>query len=133
MISLKNLNKVTNKGIKKGLAEIGDLFVNTAKKSITNSPSRTGRIYKYQGSPYQASAPYEIPANVSGANMKSITSRPFGSKKLYFGATSKYSRFLEDGTRRMKPRPFAIRAIKNSRAKAKKILRKNISRQIKNG
>lgn len=80
------------------------------------SPPKTGRIYRRRGIEHQASAPGEAPASDTGTlvNMRRIELLPEElAAKLIFSA--KHAPFLERGTRRMEPRPFARRALAETR------------------
>lgn len=71
-----------------------------------------GRVYVYRGRPYRASAPGEAPAIRSGRLMRSIKEtfpKPL-TGVIEVGAY--YGVFLEFGTARIAPRPFARPAIK---------------------
>lgn len=86
-----------------------------AVRLILNTP-KTGRIYRRRGIDHQASAPGEPFASDTGRTLASRTTELFPAElraRLVF--RSKIARYLEYGTRRMEPRPFARPALANSR------------------
>lgn len=106
-------------GIRKGFYESGKLLRNDARDGI-KSPPKTGRMYKFKKTRRRASAPGEYPANRTGNLRSSIDFLVVGSEELQFfqderggrgGRTVKYGKFLEDGTRNMKARPFISKTV----------------------
>lgn len=79
---------------------------------LINSPPKTGRIYHRRGVAHQASAPGESPAADTGflaANVDaSYNSEQFAGYATWHAA---YAAFLEFGTYKMAPRPWAYRAL----------------------
>lgn len=76
------------------------------------SPPKTGRVYRRRGVEHQASAGGEAPANWTGRLVNSRRIVLFESTlraRLLF--STDYAAFLELGTRKMEPRPFARRAL----------------------
>jgi hypothetical protein len=79
-------------------------------QKIITTGSRSGKVYVYRGRKIQSSAAGEPPANRSGKLGKSFdcvnnTERlSVGSKA--FAKGKPYPLFLEEGTIRMRPRPF---------------------------
>jgi len=51
------------------------------------------------------SAPGQAPAYITGTLRKSVDFKVNGAQSLTFGETAPYAGFLEDGTRKMAPRP----------------------------
>lgn len=86
---------------------------NEARKLVLKGP-KTGKIYPRGKRTHQASAPGEPPASDTGTLVRNILAE-MDWKKLSARviAKTKYSRFLEYGTRRMKARPFLSPALKN--------------------
>jgi len=112
LIDVRNQTKLHRKGIIKAFSEIGQL-VGDETKRIIESGSRTGRLYKFNGRSHVASAFGEAPADRSGKLKKSYRYMRNGSSSMRVGETASYAKFLEDGTRRMKPRQHLILAINN--------------------
>ncbi len=117
---IKNLSKLTKKGVQKAFIRVGkDL-----KKDVVDSikyDKKTGRTYliKVNGAliRHRASAPLETPANLTGSLVNSIGYEVSGSSysMTYFADTG-YSKFLEDGTKKMRPRTYLLKTInKNER------------------
>lgn len=98
-------------GIRRSWHEIGSRFSNHTKKLIKNPP-KTGRMYGM----HQASAPGEAPANKTGRLMNSISYSIHSTHELEIGASARsnkgapYPRFLEEGTKKMAPRPYLIKS-----------------------
>jgi hypothetical protein len=83
-----------------------DLILNTSK---------SGRVYRRRGVEHQASAPGEPPASDQGTlvNARRIDLIPERvAARLTF--TAKHAAYLQFGTRRMKPRPWADRAVRET-------------------
>jgi hypothetical protein len=79
-------------------------------------PPKSGRIYRRRGVEHQASAPGEAPANDSSrlVNSRQIILIPERLRaKLVFSA--KHALWMEHGTRRIQPRPFARRSLVESK------------------
>jgi HK97 gp10 family phage protein len=70
---------------------------------------------------HQASAPGEAPASDTGRLVQSIRVEHKGLRgSVIVGAD--YGAFLERGTSRMRPRPFMVRAMKNSTKKIEAVI-----------
>lgn len=78
---------------------------NNARQDILMG-TKTGRWY---GS-HQASAPGESPANWTGLLVETINRKPVDGYQLLWeiGANAEYAGYLEEGTRRMAPRPVWV-------------------------
>ena len=111
---LSNIKFNMLKYIRSALFEIGAENTQLIKKYIYRPP-KTGRIYSYRGRPHQASAPGESPANRSGLLARSVTYHVHMSVEVELIASAKYANWLEDGTSKMLPRPYFIRAINAKR------------------
>ena len=75
-------------------------------KAIARSRARRRRLAKFV---YQASLPGQPPRKRSGALQKSVTSqvtRGDGVVRIKIGSAVQYARYLELGTKRMRPRPW---------------------------
>ncbi len=104
---IKNLSYTEhsfNTGLRNALFDIGQLATFKANTMI-NSGGRTGRVYFINGSAHQASAPGEAPANLTGKLAKSLNYDVHGVEEVQWGSTINYGRWLEEGTRKMRPRP----------------------------
>lgn len=107
--------------IQNALHLIGDVVGNRVKQLIEQGP-KTGRIYRFRGRDHRASAPGEAPANRSGQLAKSFNYNVHGPFQMEIGESAPYAGFLEDGTRKMKPRPHFFRAIEETQGDAVRIL-----------
>lgn len=119
-------------GMRKGLYELGKILTKTAKDGIKNPP-KTGRYYKYKKRRYRASAPGEYPANRSGTLRKSVVFSVKGYERMIFASgagNAFYAKFLEKGTRKIKPRTFLEKAHKTNETKALQLIGKNIYQEI---
>lgn len=105
----QRMRRAAMKGIVKGCEGVR----NEAIRSIQTGP-KTGRIYRRRGIEHQASAPGEAPASDTGRLVNSITTNYEPDKlsgTIQFG--TEYAPYLEYGTQKMEPRPFARPALDN--------------------
>lgn len=79
---------------------------------IQDTP-KSGRIYQRGGVEHQASAPGEPPASDTGNLVNSITTRYAGEYSGFVTVGAEYGPYLEYGTQKMEPRPFARIALAN--------------------
>jgi len=107
----KHLKK-HRRGLNQALYEIGTLVGRETDRILT-SGRRTGRLYMFRGSPHRASAFGEPPANRSGRLVRSYDYKVSGWHTLRVGEGAPYAKFLELGTKFMKPRQHLILAINN--------------------
>jgi hypothetical protein len=115
------------KALEKSLHEIGDDVVKETVRLI-KSPPKTG--IHYPDLPNRSSAPGEAPANQSGDLAKSVDYIVRSPYEMTVGEEMEYGKFLEDGTRRMKPRPHLIKAIQNKSQDGVNTILTNIDREI---
>ena len=83
---------------------------------LITTPPKSGRIYRRRGVSHQASAPGEAPASDTGrlVNSRKITlDHDLVRARLSFATA--YAKALEIGTKKMEPRPFARRALAETR------------------
>ena len=105
---LTDLHGNTERAIYHAHVEIGQETKREIKRLIKTGP-KTGIAY---GS-HRASAPDESPAERTGELSKSVSYRTRGAEQVTVGDTVDYGLWLEDGTRKMKPRPHVERAVHN--------------------
>lgn len=140
IIPNKNARKITvkvdkitpeiKKGINTALFEIGSENTQQVKKYIY-SPPKTGRWYRYKNRMHRASAPGQSPANRSGYLARSIDYKVRDWYEVEIFSTAKYAYWLEEGTTKMLPRPYFIRA-KNKKARDNlRSLEKHVFSRIK--
>jgi HK97 gp10 family phage protein len=96
--------RATNLALTYAWKEVGNLLTNKLQYMIRNGP-RTGRVYTFRGRKHQASAPGEVPANRTGKLAKSVGYEATGHHTLVFGEEAEYAGYLENGTKKMAPRP----------------------------
>lgn len=99
---------------------------------LITSPPKSGRKYRRRGIVHQASAPSEAPASDTGGlvgarrielDTKAIRARLIFSKKTAL--------WLEHGTKKMAPRPFARRALFEKRREIKATVAGEISAELR--
>jgi hypothetical protein len=103
-------------------------IVETRAVYLLTNPPKTGRLYRRRGVVHQASAPGEAPASDSGAlvNARRIdVNQQECVARLTF--TSAHAPLLERGTRNMAPRPFARRALYESREQVREAIERNVA------
>ena len=91
-------------------AELSVIGASTTKeiKNDMRKP-KSGRFYVYRKRAHRASAPGESPAVMSGRLIGSVGYKANFFNRLEVGAGSNdiiYAKFLEKGTKRMRPRPY---------------------------
>lgn len=109
--NLMQSDKRTQFQVEKGLFAVGKVLLEELSRSFLKE-TKTGRVYRYKGRRYRASAPGQAPANVSGTLRKSAGFEVQTGSQIAFGYrdSQNYGRNLELGTKRVKPRP----ALKNA-------------------
>ena len=125
LISLSDQLRLHKRGLENALYEIGQDVVDETRKLIINGP-KTGRMYGR----HQASAPGEAPANKTGKLAKSGDYKVRNWQEMIVGETAFYAKFLEDGTRKMKPRPHLIKAVRNMARNAQLAILENVKAEI---
>lgn len=96
------------------LQDIGAQNNSYTRRIIRKGP-KTGRIYYWWGGRsrrHQASAPGQAPANMRGRLRRGVNFRVMGNDKMEFGDTVFYGLYLEQGTKKMKPRPHLSTAVR---------------------
>ncbi len=111
-ITIRDAEDIFDRGIRRGLYEIGRENVKHTRKLIFNPP-KTGHLYMIRGMLHQASAPGEPPANLTGKLRRSVDYIVRGSSQMEFGDKELYGKFLELGTPKIKPRPHLSRTVKD--------------------
>lgn len=113
-VSIDDATIRVRRGLRGGLLTIGKENSRHVKKLI-RSPPKSGRLYKTGGRRIRASAPGEAPANRSGRLARSVGYRVSGWIRVEFGDRAPYGKFLENGTRKMEPRPHLVRTADEKR------------------
>ena len=130
LTSLGDHGPMHKKSIRKSFHEIGEIVGRENKRLITTG-KKTGRIYNVQGRSHVASAPGEPPASITGALYKSYEYRVASWNTMRVGEGADYAKFLELGTRFMKPRQHLILAINNKSGDAVRIFYTYAKRELK--
>lgn len=130
-LTLKGLEKYKQtmaKQLNQGIAASGFVVQNEARRLVLSGP-KTGKVYTRRNRiKHRASAPGEAPASDTGTLVRSIITSHDASKfTLIVHAKAKYAMFLEEGTRRMKARPFMTVALQNKKAQIIAIFKKLLS------
>ena len=78
-----------------------------AKEEIQHGIPRTGKVYrKKSGRLHQSSAPGEYPASDTGQLVNSIHAVKVSGLSVRVGSVVKHGKWMEEGTTRMKKRPW---------------------------
>lgn len=98
--------------IAKALKTHGDEVTKELQKVVTTG-TRSGRVYSYRGRKYTASAPGEPPARRSGKLSKGFESKArlwelIIGNKTYSKKGAPYTKYLEEGTKKMEARPYFL-------------------------
>ena len=134
---IRDLDRKIARGIRQGFFKVGSLLKTTAREQMMEKPKH-GRLYRIkrgsQTRNHIASAPYESPANVSGALRKSIGFEPSGMI-LVFGAGGRdsgvdYAAYLEDGTDKMLPRPLLRNAVHKQQGAIMPMMQEAVGHEI---
>lgn len=129
LIALNNHILLHRKSMRKSLNQIGRDVIREDVRLI-KSPPKTGRIYRFRGGLHQASAPGEAPANRTGRLARSARFATRNYQEMRVGETAYYAKFLEEGTRKMAPRPHLVKAISANYRNAVRILEENGRKEI---
>lgn len=117
-VHLQKSSLYFRQGIRSALFEIGAENVQQAKKFIYNPP-KTGRLYKdyKRGGFHQASKGGESPAHWYGGLQRNMGYVVRGSYEVEFYSNVYYANWLEEGTKKMQPRPYIIRTVNKMKYK----------------
>lgn len=113
-----NLDLLIARGIRQGFRRLGDELKKEMNREVLKKDKR-GRTYIRRDKAgrrrrHVASAKGQTPANRTGTYRKAIGYQLRGAEGMEFGvrARVKYAEYLEDGTRKMAPRPGVGNAVK---------------------
>lgn len=118
-LNVRNLDRATQKGIRRGFYNLGDHLSSELSKEML-SKNKTGRVYfrRNRGGGrrrHTASAAGQTAANRRGTMRKARGYQIRGSDQMEFGIRSgrgaDYAEFLENGTRNMEARPSVGNAV----------------------
>jgi len=134
-LRIANLDKINKQAIRKAFYYVGKDLVTVAKSEIMKKPkhgityrvSKGGRVVMHT-----ASAPGESPANLTGNLKRGLDYEVQGSDEMIFGVkdTVNYAGYLEDGTSKMKSRPYLITSIKENYGNIQKHFEERINREL---
>ena len=116
-------DEMMRRGIRHAFYNIGKENTRYTREIIKRGP-KTGRLYHIPGRKrrHRASAPGEAPANLTGTLRKRVGFDVKGTDQMEFGDQIFYGKFLEEGTKRMKPRPHLKKAVDHNTAYAEREL-----------
>lgn len=120
--------------LRAALAQAGTLVGKELVKRVTDgmkSGGKSGRVYNHRtGGTYQASAPGQYSAVVTGRLLGSINYAVSGSTFIRFYATAGHAGYQEFGTSKMAARENLKRAIAESDATIQRLLEQIIWRAL---
>lgn len=102
---MEKAGRAQQKSIRSALHQVGNDSQRHMKREL-GSGTRSGAFYRHNGILVQSSAPGELPARRSGGLIRSIDYSVRAARELEVGSKASYGRFLEEGTRTIRPRPF---------------------------
>lgn len=114
------------RGAMQGVME-GIGYVDARAVFLITNPPKTGRLYRRRGVVHQASAPGEAPASDTGTlvNARRIEAdEQRVAARLIF--SSRHAGWLEHGTPKMEPRPFARRSLMETREQVETAINRNV-------
>lgn len=140
-VTWRNVDSLTGKlhalparvrsGVLKGLQAISLLLQNRARRGLQSGP-KSGRIYKRRSVTHQASAPGEFPATDTGFLVRSVVGEVVkDTLEAVLSAGVLYAKWLELGTRFMRPRPFLVPTLEEVSKQAPEILSKAVKAELK--
>ena len=130
LIEIGKSSKKIEKGIRNAFYEIGKENQRYLQRRIL-AKDKTGKIYPYKGGSHRASAPGEFPANRSGNLRKSVGYVLQGSSSLEFGVEAEYGKYLEEGTKHIKPRKLVGETAREKQRDAVNAFLKHTDKEIK--
>ena len=116
-------DEMMRRGFRLAFYNIGKENTRYAKEIIKVGP-KTGRLYRIPGRKrrHRASAPGEAPANLTGNLRKGVDFEVKGPYQMEFGDQVFYGKFLEEGTKRMEPRPHLKKSVAHNEPYAEREL-----------
>jgi len=142
-IKIDTSKKSIRDGIRRAFYLLGKDLVDTAKQGMLKGP-KTGRVITIKGVRHQQSAPGEYPASRKPA-IRRATNQPsnnesrlafslgfnvVGSRELHFGSKVPHGKFLQEGTSKMKPRPFLTKSANTNQRNAQKHFTAQIGKRL---
>jgi HK97 gp10 family phage protein len=125
------LPELIEEELKKSIVESGELLKNKSRVLIQRG-SRSGKIYKRGKVRHIASAPGEPPKTDRGNLVSSIFNKILkGGLTSEVGSDLKYGKWLELGTKNIKPRPWLFPTFEGNKNKIKRNMIRRIKRQLR--
>ncbi len=119
-LQIDTLDNRTQRGIRQGFFRLGSRLKQELNKEVLKKNKR-GRTYIRKDRAgrrrrHVASAPGQTPANRTGNYRRNVGFQLRGSQQLEFGIRegAPYATFLENGTKKMEPRPGMGNAVKST-------------------
>jgi len=128
--NVKRVNAAIESGARKNAEQAAELFRQELDKTLRGN--RSGREYRVPGGTsrtYTASAPGEPPARRTGTLAQSFTAVETSPGRMLVGSPLMYAKWLETGTKHMRPRPYFRKTFDANRRRIKAVL----SRQVIEG
>lgn len=133
---IEDVEDRTRRGIRQGFFRLGNDLVRTLKQEALKKNKR-GRTYTSRGRTgrrrrHVASAPGQTPANRTGNYRKNAGYQIRGSSQLEFGIRdgAPYGIFLEEGTKKMAPRPGLGNSVKANERNARMDFDSSLDREL---
>src|SRR3990167_9037190 len=135
-LNLLGLKNITVRGKRQAFYQIGVIARRIIKENIAKRP-RSGRVERFRGRIRRASVEGESFLNKTGASTKTAGFDVRGAGVLEFGfrenQDTKYTKYLEEGTRYIGKRPTVEIASKSTMGKAQVIMEKELEKAHKEG
>jgi len=133
---IDEIEERTKRGIRQGFFSLGNDLVRTLRKQVLEKNKR-GRTYIRKDRAgrrrrHVASGPGQTPANRTGTYRKNAGYQLRGSEQLEFGIRegSPYAKFLEEGTKKMAPRPGLGNSVRANQRNARTDFESSIEREL---
>lgn len=133
---LSALDQHYRSGIHQAYIVIGKYLERTNRDDFR--AKKNGRLYRIRINGriinHRASAPGEPPARLTGNLEKTIKTKTSGFTQMEYsagGGRVNYAHYLEEGTRKMEPRPFMSKAIRDNEGKSVITFYRQIGRRLR--
>jgi len=112
----------------RGLTSCARIILNVVNEGMLKT-AKTG--IKYSGMRLRSSVAGEYPANQTGTLRRGLGFKLSGKSRIYIGDRVHYSRYLANGTKRMKARKFIKEAMGENLNKIYNTVSQAINREVK--
>lgn len=127
LVGIPRQSGLHKRGIRLALHDIGAIVGNYVEVLLTTG-ARTGR--KYPNLPNRSSARGEPPRSQSGRLVRSYNYKVSSWHQMTVGESATYAGFLEDGTRKMRPRPHMLVAANQTAGHVIEMLYRRANEQL---